>query len=41
MRLTSKQAKELLESYRGKTINDKWIDHCIGVGDIAGKIAGL
>ena len=39
MKLTSKEAKEILESYRGKTINDKWIDHCIYVGDTAGKIA--
>ncbi len=39
MKLTSKEAKELLESYRGKTKYDKWIDHCIYVGDTAGKIA--
>ena len=39
MKLTSKEAKDILESYRGKTLNDKWIDHCICVGDTAGKIA--
>lgn len=39
MKITSKEAKELLESYRGKTESDIWIDHCICVGDSAGKIA--
>lgn len=39
MKLTSKEAKELLENYRGKTESDIWIDHCISVGDTAGKIA--
>lgn len=39
MKLTSKEAKDLLESYRGKTESDIWIDHCICVGDTAGKIA--
>lgn len=39
MKLTSKEAKGIVESYRGKTLNDKWIDHCICVGDTAGKIA--
>ena len=29
MKLTSREAKELLESYRGKTESDIWIDHCI------------
>lgn len=39
MKLTSKEARDIVESYRGKTLNDKWIDHCICVGDTAGKIA--
>lgn len=39
MKLTSEEAKEILESYRSKTLNDKWIDHCIYVGNIGGKIA--
>ena len=39
MKLTSKEAKDIVESYRGKTLTDKWIDHCICVGDTAGKIA--
>ena len=38
-KLTSKEAKEIIESYRGKTLNDKWIDHSLCVGDTAGKIA--
>lgn len=39
MKLTSNQALQILESYRGTTQSDKWIDHCIYVGDTAGKIA--
>lgn len=39
MKLTSIEAKEIVESYRGKTLNDKWIDHSLCVGDTAGKIA--
>ncbi len=39
MKLTSKEAKEILESYRGKNESDMWIDHCICVGNTAGKIA--
>ena len=39
MKITSKEARELLESYIGKTESDIWIDHCICVGDTAGKIA--
>lgn len=39
MKITSKEARELLENYRGKTESDIWIDHCICVGDSAGKIA--
>lgn len=39
MKLTKDQAKFLIKSYRGKTKNDTWIDHCICVGDTAGRIA--
>lgn len=39
MKLINKDAKELLESYRGKTQSDVWIDHCIYVGNTAGAIA--
>lgn len=39
MKLTSNQALQLLENYRGKTESDRWIDHCICVGNTAGKIA--
>ena len=39
MRLTSKEARELLEQERNTSKDDRWIDHCICVGDSAGKIA--
>lgn len=39
MKLTSKETKDIVESYRGKMLNDKWIDYCLCVGDTAGKIA--
>ena len=39
MKLTSKEARDLLEIERTKAKNDMWIDHCICVGDTAGKIA--
>ena len=39
MKLTANQALQMLENYRGKTESDGWIDHCICVGDTAGKIA--
>ncbi len=39
MKLTSNQALKLIQNYRGKTENDRWIDHCICVGNSAGKIA--
>ncbi len=39
MKLTSKEARELLEQERKNVVNDKWIDHCISVGDNAGIIA--
>lgn len=39
MKLTSSQALQMLENFRGTLESDKWIDHCICVGDTAGKIA--
>ena len=39
MKLTSNQALQILEVFRAKTKSDRWIDHCICVGDTAGKIA--
>lgn len=39
MKLTSNEARTILENFRGKTQSDRWIDHCICVGDTAGKIA--
>lgn len=40
MKLTSKEAKELLEKVRANSENEhSWIDHCICVGDAAGRIA--
>lgn len=39
MKLTSREAKSILESHRGKTESDRWIDHCIYVGNTAGEIA--
>lgn len=39
MILTSKEAKALLEIERSNTKDDRWIKHCINVGDSAGKIA--
>ncbi len=39
MKLTVEQALQMLESFRGTTQSDKWIEHCICVGDTAGKIA--
>lgn len=39
MKLTSKEAKELLEIERQKTKDDRWITHCLSVGDSAGRIA--
>ena len=39
MKLTSEEAKTMLESYRGRTESDKWIEHCICVGNTGGKIA--
>ncbi len=39
LKLTSKEALEMLESSRGKTPYDGWIDHSICVGNAAGVIA--
>ena len=39
MKLTSNQALQIVESYRGKTESDSWIEHSISVGNTAGKIA--
>ena len=39
MKLTIEQALQILENFRGQTQSDRWIDHCICVGDTAGKIA--
>ena len=39
MKLTSNTARTILENFRGTTQSDRWIDHCICVGDTAGKIA--
>jgi len=40
MKLSSDEARNILESFRGKTSNDKCVNHCICVGNTAGKIAG-
>lgn len=39
MKLTSNQALEMLDSARGKTESDGWINHSICVGSSASKIA--
>ena len=39
MILTCNQALQIIENFIGKTESDKWIEHCICVGDTAGKIA--
>ena len=39
MKLTSDEVRTILENFRGTTQSDKWIDHCICVGDTAGRIA--
>ena len=39
MKLDSKEARELLEIERKTAKNDRWIEHCICVGDSAGRIA--
>ena len=37
MRLTSKDARNLLEEERKKSNDDRWIEHCLCVGDSAGR----
>ena len=39
MKLTSKDARELLEKERKNSNDDRWIEHCICVGNSAGRIA--
>ena len=39
MKLTKKEARTLLEIERKNTADDRWIKHCISVGDSAGRIA--
>ena len=39
MRLTSVEARKLLEIERKTTNDDRWINHCLSVGDSAGRIA--
>lgn len=39
MKLTSKDARELLENERANFENQRWINHSVCVGDTAGKIA--
>ena len=39
MKLTSEEARSLLEEERIKVTDDRWIGHCICVGDSAGRIA--
>lgn len=39
MKLTIKEAKTLLETERKNITDDRWIEHCISVGDSAGRIA--
>lgn len=39
MKLTSIEARKLLEMERAKVKDDRWIEHCICVGDSAGRIA--
>lgn len=33
MKLTKELALQMIEEYRGKTKSDRWINHCICVGD--------
>ena len=39
MKITSKEARSLLEIERKTSQDDRWIEHCLSVGDSAGKIA--
>ena len=39
MKLTSEEARNLLEEERRNTKDDRWIEHCLSVGNSAGRIA--
>ena len=39
MKITSKEARSLLEIERKTSQDDRWIEHCLSDGDSAGKIA--
>ena len=39
MKLTSKEARNILEQERANAKEDMWIEHCVCVGDTAGVIA--
>lgn len=39
MKLTSKDAEKMLEEFKTKVEDDRWIKHCINVGNSAGRIA--
>ena len=39
MKITNKEAKELLENIRKEVQDESWINHCIAVGNSAGRIA--
>lgn len=39
MNLTSKEAREIIEDVRKNLKEDSWVDHCICVGNTAGRIA--
>lgn len=39
MKITSKEARSLLEIERKTSQDDRWIEHCLSVGDSAEKIA--
>ena len=39
MKITSDEARKLLEIERNKVTDDRWIDHCLSVGNSAGRIA--
>ena len=39
MKLMSEEARILSENERKNTNNQRWIDHCVAVGNAAGRIA--
>lgn len=39
MKLTKEEARQLLEKERENSQDDRWIEHCINVGDSGGRIA--